>query len=580
MSRLGFNIGRALSKGAQFAAGAGGADLLSKGVSTITGGSKLGGAVSAGTGIVAESLGGAHQAGAGSTLSERIRGGLSAISPQFAQAENLKSQIQARAQGVKSQQLADELTESKLEVIRQEAIDKATPFDPSSILPEGLKDVPRIQEGMVNMLRVADMDGNGSTSVSEFKKYKERAETDGSFQRSIVNFMDEQIVASDSNLKKLTSETQPLLDKINGVDAGVVRPPGTEGYKSLDDVREMLKDPAMAGTVDKKLAMQIGAIDKVENQKRLLTQGKNNAIAQMSTLQALQEAQAQKALASGGTTAFEPSKKVGAMAQALGFESWNAADTAGKKKIMDAVLANDPENKKLIQSHRKEFSAKPVIASFETVDTKFNQMDSVWEDAQSKPQDTPAQRNAVDQVLINNFNKIMDDQSVVRESEFARTAENVSFWNRMKGKVEKVGAGGSGLTDEDRQEIMNAAGIMRGEYMEKAQIQGAEFAKIAEGMGFPVDFIITNPKLRPDTIGTQGFLGQSGGSSTKSALDNFLQNPSGQTQQPMQEQELLAQPLGVLPEARNGAGAAIQNQPTIRDSGPVAGDIPFTFGGN
>ena len=60
---------------------------------------------------------------------------------------------------------------------------------------------------------------------------------------------------------------------------------------------------------------------------------------------------------------------------------------------------------------------------------------------------------AVDQTLINAFNKLNDPTSVVRESEYARTANDIKLLNRIRGKYEKLLEGGAGLTSEEREAI-------------------------------------------------------------------------------------------------------------------------------
>jgi hypothetical protein len=51
------------------------------------------------------------------------------------------------------------------------------------------------------------------------------------------------------------------------------------------------------------------------------------------------------------------------------------------------------------------------------------------------------------------FNKFLDPESVVRESEFARTPENMPLINRFKAAFIKLKKGGI-LTDDDRQALM------------------------------------------------------------------------------------------------------------------------------
>jgi len=54
-----------------------------------------------------------------------------------------------------------------------------------------------------------------------------------------------------------------------------------------------------------------------------------------------------------------------------------------------------------------------------------------------------------------------DPESVVRESEYARTVENMPFLNRFQGAFEKVKKGGAGLTQDDREALVKMAGRLR-----------------------------------------------------------------------------------------------------------------------
>jgi hypothetical protein len=53
--------------------------------------------------------------------------------------------------------------------------------------------------------------------------------------------------------------------------------------------------------------------------------------------------------------------------------------------------------------------------------------------------------NSASQAVITTFNRILDPTSVVRESEYARSAEGVSLLERMQGYQERLRAGGAGM---------------------------------------------------------------------------------------------------------------------------------------
>ncbi|KKM81775.1 hypothetical protein LCGC14_1326380 [marine sediment metagenome] len=116
MARLGFNIGRLINKGTQFAAGAGAFDGRS--VSDATAGQVGAGNIKRQVGgvglldVAKDIVGGSNRAGTGASLSDRLRGGLSAVSPRFASAENLRSTIQARG-------VTNQLNTAKLAEVRK-----------------------------------------------------------------------------------------------------------------------------------------------------------------------------------------------------------------------------------------------------------------------------------------------------------------------------------------------------------------------------------------------------------------------------------------------------------------------------
>jgi hypothetical protein len=65
--------------------------------------------------------------------------------------------------------------------------------------------------------------------------------------------------------------------------------------------------------------------------------------------------------------------------------------------------------------------------------------------------------NAVGQTIVTTFNKILDPGSVVRESEYARSAEGVSLIQRISGYGTRITEGGPGLTPTALKEFVTLA---------------------------------------------------------------------------------------------------------------------------
>lgn len=66
-------------------------------------------------------------------------------------------------------------------------------------------------------------------------------------------------------------------------------------------------------------------------------------------------------------------------------------------------------------------------------------------------------KNALDQALVTMFNKMLDPGSVVREGEYARTAEGQGLLSRAVGTVERLKQGGAGISDSERADMVEIA---------------------------------------------------------------------------------------------------------------------------
>lgn len=103
-------------------------------------------------------------------------------------------------------------------------------------------------------------------------------------------------------------------------------------------------------------------------------------------------------------------------------------------------------------SLRKEFYDHSDVQNYLEIKARYDVMKSAMEEAKKTDNFV-----AVDQALITTFNKITDPDSVVRESEYARTSSDLSILNRLRGKFQKLEFGGAGLTDSDRKALTRMA---------------------------------------------------------------------------------------------------------------------------
>jgi hypothetical protein len=130
------------------------------------------------------------------------------------------------------------------------------------------------------------------------------------------------------------------------------------------------------------------------------------------------------------------------------------------KILYSAPVGQDPftTQQKLtnIRNAKKDFEGLQEVKDFKEIDARMDILLEAQKEAQ-----TTGNFIAVDQAIITTFNKITDPDSVVRESEYARTQSDQSLLNRLKGTVKAWAAGGPGLTQDDRDAIVRLAGLFR-----------------------------------------------------------------------------------------------------------------------
>lgn len=106
-------------------------------------------------------------------------------------------------------------------------------------------------------------------------------------------------------------------------------------------------------------------------------------------------------------------------------------------------------------------------------------------------------KNIATQAIIATFNKILDPTSVVRESEYDRTAAGQSLLARIQGKYDNITQGGSSVTPE----TLKAAVDLADQYMKNAQksiVKENERAKLmASNFGLNPDFV-TSGSYQPE----------------------------------------------------------------------------------
>lgn len=152
----------------------------------------------------------------------------------------------------------------------------------------------------------------------------------------------------------------------------------------------------------------------------------------------------------------------------------SAMDEIERKKFLDRTtpIAND---------------FTKATSGYNSVLDQTNKLQSVYNDYVSGGSTSAI---GVDQVLISTLNKILDPTSVVRESEYNRTPENLSALNRMQGYYDKLLQGGAGLTDADRKTIMDTTKLLMEGAQKTYDYEIGQAKMKAQAAGIPEDFLL------------------------------------------------------------------------------------------
>lgn len=132
---------------------------------------------------------------------------------------------------------------------------------------------------------------------------------------------------------------------------------------------------------------------------------------------------------------------------------------------------------------RGEMRLNPYVKDFQDVNQKYNVMLEALDESKQS-----GNLIAADQALITLFNKMTDPQSVVRESEYARTPSDQSMLNKIAGKASKVMTGGAGLMPDEREALVRMAGRFYGIYSKNYEDTIGNYSRLATESGI-------NPEL-------------------------------------------------------------------------------------
>jgi hypothetical protein len=144
---------------------------------------------------------------------------------------------------------------------------------------------------------------------------------------------------------------------------------------------------------------------------------------------------------------------------------------------------------------RKEFLGLPEVKEFPVVESQSRRA------LKALSEQGKGSNVAVDQSIITVFNKMLDPTSVVRESEYARTPQDLSVLSRIRGKWDKVQRGGAGLDATERQALNRMVGNFAQIASKQYNSRAKEYRQLATEYGFnPSRVVVRGNGIDEDTV--------------------------------------------------------------------------------
>jgi len=129
---------------------------------------------------------------------------------------------------------------------------------------------------------------------------------------------------------------------------------------------------------------------------------------------------------------------------------------------------------------RREFQADRRVKNYQIIDRSEKALRAALEQSRIPGKS----RIASDQALGVMFQKMLDPDSVVRESEYARTPEGAGIISRLKSWIPKLSRGGLAIGDKDRQALVDMAQKLLEESKRTFNQAYDEYATTAGEFGF------------------------------------------------------------------------------------------------
>jgi hypothetical protein len=346
-------------------------------------------------------------------------------------------------------------------------------FDPNNLAPQNKNFATRFGEGLGTIARFADSPlGRGLLAYG----LNNALGYDDSALEGITAFVGRQ------NARTADEVYRNNLNKL-GIDTSNIRGNVTSDvYKNLADFS--YKQQSLQAKKD-----IAEAKDNVSRARMIMTALNNGTITpQEAQIQMANYGITFKELQESNQTKLLPAKQY-AMLVAPQVALGNLGVAQGNLALRQAEYLNELNHPKgasfnEVASLRKEFTGLAPVKNSTEITRQYNNVNSLYQQYKQGK----IGKNSFDQALITTLNKVLDPTSVVRESEFDRTSAGQAMWDKLAGYSQKLSKGGSGLTDANRADLVNALTTMKRANDNEVNGIVTEYADLAKRYGMnPAD---------------------------------------------------------------------------------------------
>lgn len=173
-----------------------------------------------------------------------------------------------------------------------------------------------------------------------------------------------------------------------------------------------------------------------------------------------------------------------------------ARETRGQKKPLTATSESNLIQKLATDWTKANTQNEEIERQYKIMKTGLDRYD--------------ADPNGASQAVLITFQKMLDPDSVVRESEYDRSAQGLSLKARIEGYVERLARGGAGVPKSELAEMVKTAEEFRKNTQDAPERKRKRLESVADRYELPYETVFGAPKEAKPETGTGGSKPKSG----------------------------------------------------------------------